>query len=176
MLRGEQNHYETQKAVLPHMRFPVRRRVCGSGLARARGPDPHRVGEDRHQQPPGNEIKAAQYVKSLLDAQGILSEIVESAPGRAKTQKILASILRTCWQQGKDSFSSLTKLIRSPQQTILDIAPLRRGRGGVLPERSCQDPNYIDFSAPWTRTINFEGGKWRFAVTADDGARLYIDS
>ena len=51
MLRSEQNHYETQKAVLPHMRFPVRRRVCGSGLAPARGPDPHRAGEDRHQQP-----------------------------------------------------------------------------------------------------------------------------
>src|SRR5439155_18598591 len=33
--------------------------------------------------PPGNEIEAAQYVKSLLDAQGIPSEIVESAPGRA---------------------------------------------------------------------------------------------
>ena len=36
----------------------------------------------------------------------------------AKTQKILASILRTCWQQRKDSFSSLTKLMRSPQQMI----------------------------------------------------------
>src|SRR5439155_21664398 len=33
--------------------------------------------------PPGNEIQAAQYVKNLLDAQGIRSEIVESAPGRA---------------------------------------------------------------------------------------------
>ena len=41
----------------------------------------------------------------------------------AKTQKILASILRTCWQQRKDSFSSLTKLMRSPQQMILDIVP-----------------------------------------------------
>ena len=33
--------------------------------------------------PPGNEIIAAQYIKGLLDAQGISSEIVESAPGRA---------------------------------------------------------------------------------------------
>jgi len=40
-----------------------------------------------------------------------------------KTQKILASILRTCWQQRNDSFSSLTKLMRSPQQMILDIVP-----------------------------------------------------
>jgi len=33
--------------------------------------------------PPGNEIKAAQYIKRLLETQGIPSEIVESAPGRA---------------------------------------------------------------------------------------------
>ena len=33
--------------------------------------------------PPGNEVKAAQYIKSLLDVEGIPSEIVESAPGRA---------------------------------------------------------------------------------------------
>ena len=31
--------------------------------------------------PPGNEIQAAQYVKSLLDAEGIPSEIFESALG-----------------------------------------------------------------------------------------------
>jgi len=41
----------------------------------------------------------------------------------AKTQKILVSILRTCWQQRKDSFSALTKLMRSPHQMILDIVP-----------------------------------------------------
>lgn len=33
--------------------------------------------------PPGDEIKAAQYIKSVLDREGIPSEIVESAPGRA---------------------------------------------------------------------------------------------
>jgi acetylornithine deacetylase/succinyl-diaminopimelate desuccinylase-like protein len=32
--------------------------------------------------PPGNETKAAQYIKVLLDREGIASEIVESAPGR----------------------------------------------------------------------------------------------
>ena len=41
----------------------------------------------------------------------------------AKTQKILASILRTCWQQGKDSFSRLAELMRSPHEKILDLAP-----------------------------------------------------
>jgi len=41
----------------------------------------------------------------------------------ARAQQILASILRTLWQQEKDSFSALTKLMRSPQQMILDIVP-----------------------------------------------------
>jgi hypothetical protein len=31
------------------------------------------------------------------------------------------------------------------------------------------------FSARWTRTVNFSPGNYRFTVTADDGARLYID-
>jgi len=33
--------------------------------------------------PPGNEILAAKYIKSVLDKEGIASEIFESAPGRA---------------------------------------------------------------------------------------------
>src|SRR5260370_8253337 len=32
--------------------------------------------------PPGNEVKAANYIKSVLDREGIASEIFESAPGR----------------------------------------------------------------------------------------------
>ncbi|MGH9671002.1 MAG: hypothetical protein ACRD3A_12930, partial [Terriglobales bacterium] len=32
--------------------------------------------------PPGNEIRAAEYIKGVLDREGIASEIVESAPGR----------------------------------------------------------------------------------------------
>jgi acetylornithine deacetylase/succinyl-diaminopimelate desuccinylase-like protein len=33
--------------------------------------------------PPGNEIQAAQYIKSVFDKEGISSEIIEAAPGRA---------------------------------------------------------------------------------------------
>jgi len=33
--------------------------------------------------PPGNEIKAAEYIRNVLKSEGIDSEIVESAPGRA---------------------------------------------------------------------------------------------
>ena len=31
------------------------------------------------------------------------------------------------------------------------------------------------FSARWTRTVSLEEGTWRFAVTADDGVRLFVD-
>jgi transposase len=41
----------------------------------------------------------------------------------ARTQQILASILRTCRQQGKDAFSRLIGLLRSPAQELLDIVP-----------------------------------------------------
>jgi hypothetical protein len=32
-----------------------------------------------------------------------------------------------------------------------------------------------NFSARWTRTVNFAAGSYRFIVTVDDGARIYID-
>jgi hypothetical protein len=32
-----------------------------------------------------------------------------------------------------------------------------------------------DFSASWTRMIDFEAGKYRFSLSADDGVRLYLD-
>jgi hypothetical protein len=32
-----------------------------------------------------------------------------------------------------------------------------------------------NFSARWTRTVNFAAGTYRFIVTVDDGARLYVD-
>jgi hypothetical protein len=32
-----------------------------------------------------------------------------------------------------------------------------------------------NFSARWTRTVNFGSGIYRFAVTGDDGVRLYVD-
>jgi transposase len=41
----------------------------------------------------------------------------------AHTQQILASVLRTCWQQGKDAFARCVKLLRAPRTVILDIVP-----------------------------------------------------
>ena len=41
----------------------------------------------------------------------------------ARTQQILVSVLRTCWQQDKDPFTRLTSLQRSPRGAILDIVP-----------------------------------------------------
>src|SRR5881628_466236 len=41
----------------------------------------------------------------------------------AQTQQILVSVLRTCWQQGKDAFARLVSLLRSPRVETLDIVP-----------------------------------------------------
>jgi len=41
----------------------------------------------------------------------------------ARTQPILASALRTCWQQGKDAFTRCVGLLRAPRTVILDIVP-----------------------------------------------------
>ncbi|HOU12714.1 MAG TPA: PA14 domain-containing protein [Anaerolineae bacterium] len=35
--------------------------------------------------------------------------------------------------------------------------------------------NTDHFSVRWTRTVNFRGGVYRFTVTTDDGARLWVD-
>lgn len=41
----------------------------------------------------------------------------------AWTQQVLVSVLRTCWQQGKDAFPRLMKLLRAPRSMLLDIVP-----------------------------------------------------
>lgn len=41
----------------------------------------------------------------------------------ARTQQILTSVLRTCWQQGQDAFTRIVKLLRAPRAVILDIVP-----------------------------------------------------
>jgi len=43
----------------------------------------------------------------------------------ARTQQILASVLVSCQQQGKDAFDRIVWLLRAPQATILDLAPSR---------------------------------------------------
>src|SRR5437868_7266219 len=39
----------------------------------------------------------------------------------AHTHQILASVLRTCWQQGKDAFTRCVGLLRAPRTVILDL-------------------------------------------------------
>jgi transposase len=47
-----------------------------------------------------------------------------TGPGQGRTQQILASVLRTCWQQGKDAFTRCVRLLRAaPRTVILDIVP-----------------------------------------------------
>src|SRR5262249_53114463 len=46
--------------------------------------------------------------------------------------------------------------------------------GSASPSAAC-GVGADNFSARWTRTVNFAAGAYRFTVTVDDGARLYID-
>src|SRR5215467_2408482 len=41
----------------------------------------------------------------------------------ARTHQVLASVLRTCCQQGKDAFTRCVKLLHTPRSVILDIVP-----------------------------------------------------
>jgi transposase len=41
----------------------------------------------------------------------------------ARTQQVLVSVLRSCWQQGKDAFTRVVALLRAPRAMILDIVP-----------------------------------------------------
>ena len=41
----------------------------------------------------------------------------------ARIHGILASVLRTCWQQGQDGFRQLVHLLRSPKPVLLEIVP-----------------------------------------------------
>ncbi len=41
----------------------------------------------------------------------------------AHTQEVLASVLRTCWQQSKDAFTRCVRLLRASRAMILDIVP-----------------------------------------------------
>lgn len=41
----------------------------------------------------------------------------------ARTHQILASVLRTCWQQGKDAFTRCVGLLQASRTVILDIVP-----------------------------------------------------
>ena len=45
---------------------------------------------------------------------------------------------------------------------------------GGSPASACGVP-VDNFSARWTRTVNFAEGIYRFAASADNGVRLYVD-
>lgn len=55
---------------------------------------------------------------------------------------------------------------------VRDDSEINFDWGNGSPDGSINSDN---FSVRWTRKINFEGGRYRFTVRADDGVRLYID-
>ena len=42
----------------------------------------------------------------------------------AEAQKMLMSVLRTCYRQGKDTFERIVQLLHSPVPIVLDIVPI----------------------------------------------------
>jgi transposase len=48
----------------------------------------------------------------------------------AHTHQVLASVLRTCWQQGQDAFTRCVTLLRARRPLILDLVPGPRGYPG----------------------------------------------
>jgi len=66
--------------------------------------------------------------------------------------------------------------------TLGDFPAMIRDEGGTFlnfdfglgsPSAAC-GIGVDNFSARWTRTVNFAAGTYRFTVTVDDGARLYV--
>ena len=60
--------------------------------------------------PPGNEIIAARYIQVQLAAEGIPSEVVESAPGRANLRVVLKGDFTTAmtyWSEGHEIAAKL---------------------------------------------------------------------
>jgi acetylornithine deacetylase/succinyl-diaminopimelate desuccinylase-like protein len=71
--------------------------------------------------PPGDEIKAARFLKSLFDKEGIESQIFEAAPGRAS---IFARL------KGDGSKKAVVLLNHA---RIVDIFPVHAGGRDVVP-------------------------------------------
>jgi hypothetical protein len=71
-------------------------------------------------------------------------------------------------------FSNTTNLSGSPAMVRDDGTVLNFNWGDGSPG-SVRGLGADNFSARWTRTVNFGSGTHRFTVTVDDGARLYID-
>ena len=72
---------------------------------------------------PGLEATNHRAEQALRDGHRPQGVGRQSNLGGARTQQVLVSVLRTCWQQGKDPFVRLVRLLRSPQAVTLDLAP-----------------------------------------------------
>ena len=72
----------------------------------------------------------------------------------------------------RGEYFSSTELTGAPELIRNDPAVnFAWGRGGPVPNLLAAD----SFSARWTRSLEFADGMYRWALTADDGARLLVD-
>jgi hypothetical protein len=90
----------------------------------------------------------------------------------AVTVNCIASVPTTSW---KGEYFNNIALSGSPPMVRPDgtgFLNFNFGDGG--PGGNC-GLGVDNFSARWTRTVNFAAGVYRFSVTVDDGVRLYVD-
>src|SRR5262249_41141772 len=77
--------------------------------------------------------------------------------------------------QWKGEYYNNTSLSGAPAMVRNDGAGFLNFNFGDGGHGSHCIPVSDNFSARWTRTVNFEAGTYRFTATSDDGVRLYVD-
>jgi hypothetical protein len=86
------------------------------------------------------------------------------------TNLCLANVPEDRW---KGEYYNNTNLTGNPMMVRDDTGSLNLNFGNASPNAGC-GLGADNFSARWTRTINFTPGNYRFFVTVDDGVRLYV--
>jgi subtilisin len=88
------------------------------------------------------------------------------------TTPCVADVPADSWKG--EYFKDTTNLTGAPLMVRNDGAGFLNFNWDGSPNSACMiGPD--NFSARWTRSVNFSGGTWRFTVTGDDGVRLYVD-
>lgn len=97
---------------------------------------------------------------------------IQKETSEASHQNCFASVPQDRW---KGEYYNNKDLSGNPSMVMDDgNGFINFDWGNGSPRRDC-GIGADNFSVRWTRTVNFDSGTYRFAVTSDDGFRLYID-
>lgn len=118
-------------------------------------------------------IRYATSVSALMRANGLVSTLI--FPGRvlcvpqANGGPVITPPTFNPWRV--QYWNNLTQAGDAVFETTTPVVNFNWGFGSPNPAVVVAD----GFSVRFTRTAFFVGGRWRFTVTADDGARLFIN-